>query len=86
MADSKTPEDPPPDYDKAAAEHGSAPAPAAAPRPGGGPRRPLPLNIPILKHLNSKRVILASASPRRKMLLQQVCSSSPPLSFSRPVS
>ena len=70
MSDSKTPLDPPPDYDKAAAEHG-VPAP---PRPAGPPgRRPIePLNLPILKHLNSKRVILASASPRRKALLHQV--------------
>ncbi|PKS12830.1 hypothetical protein jhhlp_001042 [Lomentospora prolificans] len=30
-----------------------------------------PLDIPILKHLRSKRVILASASPRRKALLAQ---------------
>lgn len=35
-------------------------------------RGPLPLEIPIIQHLNSKRVILASASPRRKALLQQV--------------
>ncbi|KAF7550120.1 hypothetical protein G7046_g8119 [Stylonectria norvegica] len=33
---------------------------------------PIPLDIPILKHLNSKRVVLASMSPRRKALLQQV--------------
>ena len=30
------------------------------------------LDIPIIKYLNAKRVILASASPRRKALLQQV--------------
>ncbi|KAK7223614.1 hypothetical protein V2G26_011617 [Clonostachys chloroleuca] len=35
-------------------------------------RGPLPLEIPIIQHLNSKRVILASASPRRKALLQQI--------------
>lgn len=46
----------------------------AAGRPrAGSMRRPLqPLDIPIIRHLNSKRVILASASPRRKQLLQQV--------------
>ncbi|KJZ76993.1 hypothetical protein HIM_03314 [Hirsutella minnesotensis 3608] len=56
----------PPEY-TAAAEHG------AGPRPSGPPRRILqPLDIPILKHLNSKRVVLASASPRRKALLQQI--------------
>jgi septum formation protein len=65
MADSKNPpEEPPPDYEKAAAAQRGPPAP--------GRRGPMPLDIPILKHLNSKRVILASASPRRKALLQQV--------------
>ncbi|KND91121.1 Maf-like protein C3G6.03c [Tolypocladium ophioglossoides CBS 100239] len=67
MADSTTPRDPPPGYTAAAAEHG------AGPRPSGPVRRPvLPLDLPILKHLNAKRVILASASPRRKALLQQI--------------
>lgn len=37
-----------------------------------GPPPLFPLDIPILKYLNSKRVILASASPRRKALLQQI--------------
>ncbi|KAK7404130.1 hypothetical protein QQX98_010088 [Neonectria punicea] len=32
---------------------------------------PLPLELPILTHLSDKRVILASASPRRRALLQQ---------------
>ncbi|PHH76252.1 hypothetical protein CDD80_1701 [Ophiocordyceps camponoti-rufipedis] len=42
-------------------------------RPAGPIRRPIqPLDIPILKHLNSKRVVLASASPRRKALLHQI--------------
>lgn len=71
MSDSKTPVDPPPDYDEAAAEHGAI----GGAKPKGAPpsRRPIePLNIPILKHLNSKRVILASKSPRRKALLHQV--------------
>ncbi|KAJ4164842.1 hypothetical protein LMH87_006497 [Akanthomyces muscarius] len=69
MTDSETPKGPPPGYDEAAAEHtaGSRPAP-----PPGLRRGPAPLDIPIIKHLNAKRVILASASPRRKALLQQV--------------
>lgn len=68
MSDSKIPNDPPPDYEKAAAEHGAAPA-----KPSGPIRRgPLPLDLPIIKHLNANRVILASASPRRKALLQQM--------------
>ncbi|EQK99361.1 hypothetical protein G6O67_007418 [Ophiocordyceps sinensis] len=64
MTDSKAA---PPEYAAAAAEHGTGP------RPGGPVRRLVqPLDIPIIKHLNSKRVILASASPRRKALLQQM--------------
>ncbi|PHH91345.1 hypothetical protein CDD83_807 [Cordyceps sp. RAO-2017] len=64
MSDSKIP---PPDYSATSAEHG------AGPRASGPLRRPgQPLDIPILKHLNSKRVVLASASPRRKALLQQM--------------
>ncbi|POR31674.1 Acetylserotonin methytransferase-like protein (ASMTL), putative [Tolypocladium paradoxum] len=67
MGDSKTPRDPPLEYSAAAAEH------VAGPRPSGPVRRPVqPLSLPILKHLNAKRVILASASPRRKALLQQI--------------
>lgn len=67
MPDSKIPNEPPPDYAQAAAEHN------AAPRPTGPIRRPLQaLDLPIIKYLNTKRVVLASASPRRKALLQQV--------------
>ncbi|KAL7943063.1 Maf-like domain-containing protein [Trichoderma barbatum] len=51
---------------------GQGAPPAGRPR-AGSMRRPLqPLDLPIIKHLNSKRVILASASPRRKQLLQQM--------------
>lgn len=66
MADA--PSGPPPDYDKSTTSQGTAQRPLR--------KGPLPLELPILKHLNSKRVILASASPRRKALLQQVCESS----------
>ena len=38
----------------------------------GRSRGPLPLDLPILTHLRSKRVILGSASPRRKALLNQI--------------
>ncbi|KAM3509263.1 hypothetical protein MY10362_000703 [Beauveria mimosiformis] len=68
MADSGTPKDPPPGYDEASTE----PKTGARPPPPGLRRGPAPLDIPIIKHLNSKRVILASASPRRKALLQQI--------------
>lgn len=59
--DPGAPSEPPPSHES-----------AAPPRPG-----PRPLDIPILKHLRSKRVILASASPRRKALLSQVYPYSP---------
>ncbi|EEY21258.1 septum formation protein Maf [Verticillium alfalfae VaMs.102] len=44
-------------------------ADAPKPRPAGTPLPPL--KLPIIDHLKSKRVILASASPRRKALLAQ---------------
>ncbi|KAK1690285.1 inosine triphosphate pyrophosphatase-like protein [Colletotrichum godetiae] len=72
MADVKTASDPPPDYTKAT-EHLTRPrAPSAAAGGPGGPRGPLPLNLPVLSYLKSKRVILASASPRRRALLAQI--------------
>jgi hypothetical protein len=67
----------PPNYDKAAAEHGELPIrkPGAVSGAGGKtlPRGPFPLDIPVLTHLRGKRVILASASPRRKQILSIVC-------------
>ena len=64
-----TPSDTPPDYITAAAQHGLRLRQSAPIRKG-----PMPLQLPILSYLNdkSKRVILASASPRRKALLAQV--------------
>ena len=59
--------DPPPDYITAARSHG-IPLRQSAPIKRG----PLPLELPILTYLKSKRVILASASPRRKALLSQL--------------
>lgn len=56
--------EPPSDLNKSSGQ-GTAPRPLR--------KGPLPLELPILQHLKSKRVILASASPRRKALLQQVC-------------
>ncbi|KAK2733319.1 acetylserotonin methytransferase-like protein [Colletotrichum kahawae] len=69
--------DPPPDYSKGPTEHGLQAGAAARPPPpaggpGPGPRAPLPLNLPIISYLQSKRVVLASASPRRRQLLAQV--------------
>ena len=68
MADTK----PPPSYEDAAIQHGALPVrPAGKPMPRG----PLPLDIPVLNLLRGKRVILASASPRRKHILSTVLAS-----------
>ncbi|CAK7198554.1 hypothetical protein SEUCBS139899_001217 [Sporothrix eucalyptigena] len=83
--DQSIPSDPPPEY-SAAVEHEAAaagqalpvrPAGAASsqpsrPPPGALRKPPTPLDVPILAHLRSHRVILASSSPRRKALLAQV--------------
>lgn len=72
MVDEKIPLDAPPAYDAT----GGVAVPAAAPAPPqqrpAGPRAPLPLNLPALNMIRGKRVILASASPRRRQLLAQV--------------
>lgn len=67
------PSGPPPDYDTAAKEHGLAvrPAPKAGGPKGPGPG-PRPIELPVLTYLKSHRVVLASASPRRKALLAQL--------------
>ncbi|KAL1879972.1 hypothetical protein VTK73DRAFT_6552 [Phialemonium thermophilum] len=65
--DSEIPSYPPPDYITAAAQHGIRLRQSAPIRKG-----PQPLKLPILDYLKSKRVILASASPRRKALLAQI--------------
>lgn len=57
----------PPAYIAAARRHG-IPLRQSAPIKRG----PMPLQLPILDHLRTKRVILASASPRRKALLNQL--------------
>ncbi|KAI9719425.1 MAG: hypothetical protein M1812_003496 [Candelaria pacifica] len=72
MSDNKytlAPTEPPPSYE--AASQPAPPAPGTSPKP---PilRAPLPLNLPSLNALRNQRVILASASPRRKVLLAQL--------------
>ena len=71
----------PSNYGKAAAEHGELPIrkPRAVSGAAGKPlpRTPFPLDIPVLTHLRGKRVILASASPRRKQILSIVLPSPP---------
>lgn len=65
--DLTNPSDPPPAYITAAAAHGLPLRQSAPVRKG-----PLPLSLPILDHLRTRRVILASASPRRRALLAQI--------------
>ncbi|KAF2090919.1 Maf-domain-containing protein [Saccharata proteae CBS 121410] len=60
------PTEPPPSYETAAVTAGG-PTPA---RPG--PRPPLPLDLAALHEIRGKRIVLASASPRRKQLLAQL--------------
>ena len=68
MADIKSPllpTEPPPAYDSS---NGSV-----TPQPRKPSlRAPLPLDLPCLNNLHGRRIILASASPRRKQLLAQV--------------
>lgn len=59
------PSDAPPSYETASTSSQSS-APVRRLRP------PPPLELPALNTLRGKRVILASASPRRKMLLAQI--------------
>lgn len=75
MSDQKidllTPPDPPPSYNTT-----NPPPPAKNPtsgNPAGAPPRPLhPLALPSISQLRTKRVILASASPRRKLILSHL--------------
>ncbi|RYP44479.1 hypothetical protein DL768_009050 [Monosporascus sp. mg162] len=69
-----TPADPPPSYVASARERGIPLRQSAAPpmRKGGSPSPPLPLELPIIQYMRSHRVILASASPRRRAMLAQL--------------
>jgi septum formation protein len=68
------PSDPPPSYEdarKSPLPHNrSASGIPLTKRPPPGP--PPPLNLPALNHLRGSRVVLASASPRRRQLLAQL--------------
>ena len=59
-----SPSEPPPSYEDVSTN----PQPSKFPIP----RASLPLDLPLISTLRSKRVILASASARRKQLLAQV--------------
>jgi septum formation protein len=69
MSDEKAPIDPPPYTDNPIPISEKANGPPGQPR---GPRPPFPLDLPALNMIRGKRVILASASPRRRQLLAQV--------------
>ncbi|KAK1020557.1 hypothetical protein LTR33_018885, partial [Friedmanniomyces endolithicus] len=69
--DQKVPLEPPPAYENGAQ---STPPVANTPAQTQAPprqRAPLPLNLPALNMIRGRRVILASASPRRRQLLTQ---------------
>ena len=63
--------EPPPAYDAATTPTPRSPS-NAPPQPPAAPRAPLPFNHPVLVPLRNKRIILASASPRRRQLLAQI--------------
>ncbi|KAI0193518.1 inosine triphosphate pyrophosphatase-like protein [Astrocystis sublimbata] len=63
--------DPPPSYVAASGENG-LPVRQPPPPQGRRPPPPGPIELPILKYMRSHRVILASASPRRRGLLGQL--------------
>ncbi|KAI1752743.1 inosine triphosphate pyrophosphatase-like protein [Xylaria castorea] len=63
------PSDPPPTYVASAKDHG---LPIRQPQQGRRPPPLAPLELPILKYMRTHRVILASASPRRRGLLAQL--------------
>ncbi|KAF2268353.1 Maf/Ham1 [Lojkania enalia] len=68
------PLDPPPAYEDSQPHPPSSNRTAPIPSPRGPPlhRPPFPLELPALVSLRGKRVILASASPRRRQLLAQI--------------
>ncbi|KAF2661878.1 Maf-domain-containing protein [Lophiostoma macrostomum CBS 122681] len=70
-----TPSEPPPPYEDAARPRSGGPSPRpplTSPRGPPPPKLPLPLNLPALVALRGKRIVLASASPRRRQLLAQI--------------
>lgn len=69
MADQKVPLDAPPAYEDGRA---TTPSNASGPPRPGFPVPPRPLDLPALTMIRGRRVILASASPRRRQLLAQI--------------
>ncbi|KAF7902356.1 hypothetical protein EAF00_002259 [Botryotinia globosa] len=70
------PKSPPPTYESASSQHSALPTRPASQSISTGkgpvPRGPFPLDIPLLQELKGKRIILASASPRRKQILATI--------------
>ncbi|CAD6445415.1 a8493e03-8be3-408b-a30c-3a3de72809a4 [Sclerotinia trifoliorum] len=64
------PKDTPPTNDSGSTRHGASKSISSI--KGPLPRGPFPLDIPVLQHLKGKRIILASASPRRKQILASI--------------
>ena len=72
LSSNDVPADPPPAYAPTAKEH-DLPIRQSQPLQQGRRPPPLaPLELPILKYMQTHRVILASASPRRRALLSQL--------------
>ncbi|GAP88115.1 putative acetylserotonin methytransferase-like protein [Rosellinia necatrix] len=69
LSSDDVPSDPPPAYAASTKEHG---LPIRQPPQGRRPPPLAPLELPILKYMQTHRVILASASPRRRALLAQI--------------
>lgn len=61
------PVEPPPSYETTASIPANLPSTRSS-----LPRMPLPLDLPTLTSIRDRRVILASASPRRRQLLAQI--------------
>ncbi|KAI1314105.1 inosine triphosphate pyrophosphatase-like protein [Xylaria venustula] len=73
LSSSDVPADPPPAYAPSATEHGlPVRQPQQPPQQGRRPPPVAALELPILKYMQTHRVILASASPRRRALLAQI--------------
>ncbi|KAI1184543.1 inosine triphosphate pyrophosphatase-like protein [Nemania serpens] len=73
LSSDDVPSDPPPTYTASAKEHGlPIRQPQQPPPQGRRPPPPAALELPILKYMRTHRVILASASPRRRALLAQL--------------
>ena len=78
----KMPIDPPPSYNAAARESGVPLRPSGSIRRGPGGKMPIPMplppgppqpfELPIIQYMRTHRVILASASPRRRAMLAQL--------------